>query len=544
MRMSWKGKGLAAMLAIALVSSGCTGGGTGQVQSGEQDAGAIISNDEMYQFPLEMPVELEIFANTMPQVKKDYNDMQMFKDLQERTNVKVNWSLVSNQMMSEKKNIMIAGGDLPDAFYGRAVLTKDEIVKLGSSGALIPLEGMIEKYAPNLKKIFDQRPEYKKLATAPDGHIYALPTIIERNFNTIQPVLFINKKWLDQLGLQTPTTTDEFYAVLKEFKEKDPNGNGTNDEIPFSFIFNEGPSGSNSLAGSFGVKMDVNTNHLYVEEGKVKYAPAQPEYEDYLSYLSKLYKERLLDQEVFTHAMNAYTTKIRSEELQVGAFFGYSLTSIFGEDKRKQDYFPLLPLKGPNGNQGGWMRGVPAVIPGSFAITNKNKKPELTLQWLDTMLEGIISFQFLEGPIGVRLQENSDGTLQIIPAPEGMNSDELKHSEAPGNGSMTIVLDDVVQKFVDPHTKEKIEYYNMYDPYAPTDLIPNTLWSFEDSQNVTTMELDLHGKNAYYSSFFANFVMNGFTDSDWRNHLSQLQKLKIDDYIDLYQKNYDAYLGN
>lgn len=72
------------------------------------------------------------------------------------------------------------------------------------------------------------------MVTNPDGHIYTLP-----GKKPLRPkgcdTPFINKAWLDRLGLEIPTTVDEWYEVLKAFKEQDANGNGDpNDEIPLT----------------------------------------------------------------------------------------------------------------------------------------------------------------------------------------------------------------------------------------------------------------------------------------------------------------------
>lgn len=74
----------------------------------------------------------------------------------------------------------------------------------------------------------------KSSITAPDGNIYALPQINECYHCDNALKLWINKAWLDKLGLQLPTTTEEFYQVMKAFKEQDPNGNGKNDELPLT----------------------------------------------------------------------------------------------------------------------------------------------------------------------------------------------------------------------------------------------------------------------------------------------------------------------
>ena len=64
---------------------------------------------------------------------------------------------------------------------------------------------------------------------------------------------YIRKTWLDALGLEIPTTVEEYHNVLKAFKEQDANGNGDpNDEIPYS-CRNKGDSIWNATYGSFGL---------------------------------------------------------------------------------------------------------------------------------------------------------------------------------------------------------------------------------------------------------------------------------------------------
>ena len=112
----------------------------------------------------------------------------------------------------EKKGLLFAG-ELPDAFYGQGILTDVDVIKYASQGILIPLEDMIEEYCPNISKLLENE-EYRKALTAPDGHIYCLPSLTELSPKTHEK-LFINKTWLDQLGLPLPTTLEEFEETLK-----------------------------------------------------------------------------------------------------------------------------------------------------------------------------------------------------------------------------------------------------------------------------------------------------------------------------------------
>ncbi len=58
-----------------------------------------------------------------------------------------------------------------------------------------------------------------------NGEIYG----IYRARDLIRASIIIRTDWLENVGLEMPKTIDEFYDVLKAFKEKDPDGNGKDD---------------------------------------------------------------------------------------------------------------------------------------------------------------------------------------------------------------------------------------------------------------------------------------------------------------------------
>ncbi|UUZ87014.1 extracellular solute-binding protein [Paenibacillus sp. P26] len=133
----------------------------------------------------------------------------------------------------DKKKLLLASGDYPAVFLS-GDLTQAEQIDYGKQGVLKPLNDLIDKYGVEIKKAFQQDPDLKKSITAPDGKIYALPHINECFHCWYSQKVWINTTWLKKLNLQMPTTTEEFYQVLKAFKTQDPNGNGKQDEIPLS----------------------------------------------------------------------------------------------------------------------------------------------------------------------------------------------------------------------------------------------------------------------------------------------------------------------
>ena len=163
-----------------------------------------------------------------------WEDMVLFKEMEEMTNIHFNFNTPPAANYQEAKNLAFASQQLPDVFFN-AGLTPDDEVTYGGQGYLVPLEGLIEKYAPNFNKLMNDNPEIKKSITTVDGHIYALPLIIDEPRAFVPSRLWLNGDWMESLGIMTePTTTDELYELLKRFKNEDPNKNGKNDEIPIS----------------------------------------------------------------------------------------------------------------------------------------------------------------------------------------------------------------------------------------------------------------------------------------------------------------------
>lgn len=87
-------------------------------------------------------------------------------------------------------------------------------------------EDLIEKNAPNIMNMFEKYPIIRKVLTAPDGEIYNLAEVFIEGNEVAPKSLIIRKDWLDKLNLEIPETIDDWYTVMKAFKEQDPNGNG------------------------------------------------------------------------------------------------------------------------------------------------------------------------------------------------------------------------------------------------------------------------------------------------------------------------------
>ncbi|MCZ8514252.1 extracellular solute-binding protein [Paenibacillus filicis] len=523
--------GLTLTMAIGL--AGC-GGGKDAATGNGKPASAGKGNVNETGFPIAKEKLTLNFAGFKPPSGKDLNDYKIFQDIEAKTNIHINWDLTPGSSWQEKKNLLFAGGELPDAFYAHGILNEDtDIVKYGSQGILIPLEGLIDKYAPNLKKLLQDNPTYKKQLTAPDGHIYSLPTIDE-GYSRTKSTMFINKKWLDELKMPMPTTTDELYKTLKAFKENDLGGNNKKDQIPLSFMQNWN-SDVNSLFGAFGrMDRDVHkaaNNHLSVENGKVIYTAVQPEYKEAIQYFNKLFAEGLADPESFTQDNKVLTAK--ESKGVVGVAFDWNPAN--------QDYVSLPPLKGPNGKEPVWADYANGILlRGSFAITSNNKNPEATIRWIDYMYDLKISLQFSRGVIGGdSLKERSDGKYDAIPTPQGVNDEDFK--KVPPTAYSVWATTKAVNDMVVPtpsKMRTKIDVDNVYGKYLVDNAFPKTYFTAEESDQIARYLTDI---DSYVSKMYAKWMLSGGIEKDWDDYVRKLNDMGLEKMLKIYQQVYDRY---
>lgn len=488
--------------------------------------------------PTGMPITNEVVSFELAaksRHNKNFANLEFFQTLEKETNIHIDWNMSSEDGWNEKKGLIFAG-DLPDAFYGQAILTDIDVIKYASQGLLIPLDDLIEAYAPNVKRLLENT-TYRKLLTAPDGHIYALPSLTELS-PTTHDKLFINKTWLGKLGLPIPVTLQEFEATLAAFKEHDMNGDGrTDDEIPFSFLYDRKENGLFSLFGSFG-QLDT-PKHLIVKNNKVIYTVTTEPYKQAVRYFHELYKKGLIDKEGFTHDFNVYIAKIKAPEKIVGSFVGWSLSSAAGPNK--SDYVALAPLKGADGKQI-WNTYTSAInSKGSFAITNTCKNPEALMRWVDLHFVPETALQIDQGLLGKTLTINAQGRYDYLPVPAGKSFTEMIHDFSPGVNSVGAVTMDVASKLnLNENLQERADLDLFFKPYnVPADEVyPEVYLTVDEVEKIAVLETDI---TAYVAQNYANWIVNGGVDRDWDGYLKRLSQMGVDEYVKIYSDAYKRY---
>ena len=414
------------------------------------------------------PITLRVLIGNSAASPADFNDLEIILQIEEKTNIHIEW-IMAGSGLTEKRSIMLATGDLPDIIMKDVTAT--ELVTYGENGTFIPMQELISKYAPNIVSLFEQTEGLKGFVTAPDGNIYGVPRMNAAPWTKANGLGMINTTWLKNLNLEMPTTIDEFYAVMKAFKEQDANGNGDpNDEIPMAFgkYNNSGAttlsdvSGISYLLSAFGVPMGIE--YMDVQDGKVVCIAQEDEYKEAISFLNKMFSEGLIDIESFTMSREQLDAKISQQPYTVGYLQGWDIADEFSTDDATDNYSFMPPLKGSDGSDP-VVYEVPlyGISRGACVITEACEYPEAAMRWINYLYDTMISVQICEGPVGVRVEDQGDGTYMVKPAPEGMNSTQWKDGNALGGfGAFAITSDTFTNVLRFPSTDAKVAFLTDY----------------------------------------------------------------------------------
>lgn len=471
---------------------------------------------------------------------QEWGEMATLKKYADMTNINFEYETPPVNDFQTKLNLAFASGDIADIIYaaGTSNLTPAMEVDYGKQGVLLPLEDLIAEYAPNLQKLFEENPAVKKSITTVDGHIYSLPLVSnETTASWYTGPLWYNGKWLDALGVkELPKTTDEFYELLKRFKTEDPNGNGKADEIPLLDV--KMNSSRPWLLGAFGIK------EWGIEEidGTVRYAPIEPEYKEYLTFMNKLYEEELLDPETFSQSDEQ--KKAKGQANRVGVFPDWFSFFTTGQSEKEAINNPMFhPLTSSVSDEAVIPRGT-GMTRGAFSITSENPNPEASIRWVDYFYskEG---FEFInQGPEGKlwTWADKEGGTREYLDPPEGMSSEEYRGTLTPDYGITTPSLRTSIRgakpseftKFIESETNEKIEPFGEV-PFPLVYLTP------EEQEKANTIEADLQ---TYIEQMEAKFITGVEPLSNWDKYVQTIKDMNIDQYIKIYQEAYDRWAEN
>lgn len=460
----------------------------------------------------------------------------------------IEWTDIDTTQWNTQKSPTLGGGNVPDVAIN--AFTPSDMAQFSS--LFEDLAPQINKMA-NVKAMFDEYPDAKKMSSTLDGQIYTLPNVIPSGFNGSPTHLMINKNWLDKLGLEVPTTWDEFETVLKAFKTQDPNGNGKADEIPFTFpslsTTNFGDNTPAVFLGSTGIvfqsRSDAVSKGLYVDNGKVKTWLTSDNFKRVATWLNKLMDEGLIPGETLTQDYSKWTSTLRGDVPTAGAALGWNQIALF-DPKFVDQYVPIAPLKeNADDPDPMWDYGANSlqVNTGKLSVSKKAANKDAIWKIVNALYASETSVQQYWGAIPEFTTKTGDNTYEVTQ----QNSTWANKIEYLSGGMAGWIRPEVKATGKDGTTTNIEEFQQADDVYKPTyekidktkDFMP--AYVTPDLTDQTTINNNNSALMNYATTQFSNWIKEGNVDGTWDAYVKKLESAGLSQNIELWQKWYDKY---
>ncbi|MBQ3133740.1 MAG: extracellular solute-binding protein [Clostridia bacterium] len=522
----------AVLLAVAIVLGCCSCSG------GKTNTSELEGNTYVADFPIVKEQEkLEIM--TIKSLNHgDFDEMGFTSYYEDMTNIDIEWTLSTDAELDSNLTLMFQSKNLPDVIsLPLNLFGSDRLLKYSGTGDVIQLNDLIDKYAPNIKKLLETSPEFKTAATAADGNIYSLPTVQtdSSNHERFPQKMYIRKTWLDNLGLDVPKTAEEFYEMLKAFKTGDPNGNGQQDEIPFATRGIDP-----SFFGSWGISFNYNNDALCVDDnGKVSYGYGCNATKEALSFYNRLYSLGLCEN---YDSDSKWKTKLKNG--LVGVFYFLADFTAVGTDLA-EEYVMVEPFAGSD-NVKPVMSVSGSYYPNTFVITNKCENPIAAIRWVDYLYSTEGYYLVTYGQPGDMIEKDKEGKWNYT----DYDRSKDRFTFTPGFVLPYYVDDETLSIFNDTdaegmtelelasqHLKEETKetYFGKHEP-------KNLIWMLPyDEQALDVIDQYSDNISEYASQMMGEFAM-GYRniDTEWDTYIAELNKKGLQLVLDEYQRLYDA----
>jgi ABC-type glycerol-3-phosphate transport system substrate-binding protein len=410
----------------------------------------------------------------------------------------------------EKLNLMLGSSDEIDTFQGN---WND----YAAEGAIIPLNDLLDKYGQDIKKAWSE--EAWKYMTDKDGNIWGIP----RGTPAVHYPIWVRSDWMRKLNLEMPKTLEEFEAVLKAFKERDPDGNGQDDTIPMMTDLN---GIKNAFLGGF--TEHGNSNWFDPADQKLKPVELAPGFRDFVATMADWYQKGYIYKEAF--AKFDPLELLKTNRVGTSSMWYSRITLLFPQIKHNlpegADYEIIRGLEGPKGK-------LMTASPGSTAgmlITKKAKHPDAVMKFINYQYQDI-PVNSLTAAFGDNWRFVGDSRFEI----------ELISPEIEYAGEYMVSLGTATETkyaFRDPIKKMHADYLNKELENLSVAKMPVDATVIYDKQKLQENIPTLSDIDRLRTEELVKFVTGARPLEEFDQFIEQLYKAGLDDWIEEYTRQY------
>ncbi|MCE3199495.1 ABC transporter substrate-binding protein [Paenibacillus sonchi] len=427
MKPEKKGLIASSIVALTLVSTlaGCSGNDGATAGEGNNSGGSSAGTELK-------PVTLTYFSEDS---STNWNNMkdEVGKIITEKTGVTLDAEFAVGDPV-QKISLIAATGNYPDLIAAKA-----DVGKLVDAGAILDLTDLIEKHAPNIKKMLGDKIVRTKYSLE-DQAIYSIPTwsaVDEKKFKA-DGGFELQHRVVKEAGYPEIQTVKDFEKVIQDYITKHPTDENGNKNIGLSLNGDDWHMYQVTNAG-FQTTGGPDDGEYYIDQEthQATYHFRRPEEKEYFRWLNHMNNIGLLDPESFLQKTDQFKAKVASGRVLGLADpewdYGDAQNALKAAGKLDQTYghYPVTMSKEykdtsfwPAGFDGGY----------GISISSKCKDPVRAIQFLDFLAseEGqILNNWGIEG----KHYTVEGGKRVIIPAvQERMDNDNAAFQKEAGVG--------------------------------------------------------------------------------------------------------------
>ena len=519
---------LVATLVVSMfVACGQTGTSSTAPASSAAPAASGSASSEAPAAPKD-PVTVKMFYPMMSSATTEDYGCLGDDILAEKTGVIIEWELAPATNSTERFNLMMASGNIPDIVIASPVAAAANSLKKYED-AFLPLDDMIIGKRPNLEEVIYGDDFVHKYLLSSQGDIRIIPQVATRQ---VGDIFLMRGDILEKHNLKAPDTYQDWLDIFKQVKELEPemtiyaSRHGRTNATP----------NVTRMAESWGVKED-----FFFEDGQFKYGLLDPRYKDFVEFARTLYSEGYLDQEYIT----ADTASWQEKLLTNGVFATHdNITRIRWADeqfaaagKDGQFYVGVLPMEGPTGIRATTIQ-YPRVRTVSAALSVKTKYAEEIMDMYEYIfgeegsmlinygVEGV-SYDMVDGVPTPNKQYALDVAAKIVP-PVGITRDQpgVQVDELTYAGTSQVILD----------AKDLYEGANV----IKTDYVTPLVFTEEEIEQITSLKADL---DTFRNENVDKFITGIESMDKYDAFVEEFSKRGVDKLLDIYNAALQRYLA-
>lgn len=500
-----------------------------------------------YTFPLVDETEtLRFFATMSPMITgyiENYGDNAAVQALEKLTGVHIEYACYIPENAQTQFNLQAAAGSLPDILMGATEYYAGGMDIAVEENILLNLADYLDE-CPNYREILELAPKMKSSLTTEAGNLvgfyaYSDPDIV----TPVTGAIMVRGDWLEQVGMDVPTTYDEVRDVLTVFKDE------LSVEAPMIVT-----SYLDDMGGSFASGYDVKAFFMtspgiqvpfYVVDDQVKCAIVEDDFVSYVEMLQGLMNDGLAKKDIASYTNeDSYKDKVLSGE--TGLFWGFGVNDLETLNSQlTEGYFTVLPMIRQTEDQVLHFVSAESYAAKSAVCLSANcANVELACHWLDAHYTNEVSMLAMYGVEGVSYEYDGEKpryTEMMTDTSQGLtlNVNKALYCLAECDNIYYASINTNLDTYTDAQV-EALKYINSGNTDDAYVYPEGASMTTEESEAYTTLIADL---STYMAEHVLKFVTGEEDMSEYPAFIKALEDMGMQNAIDLKQAAYDRFIG-